>query len=84
MYLYQDLNRCPSTIDGYKMAIADTLGPAGLHISQSSDLYRLLSSFSQGSSQWAGGRREIVCPGCISGTVRCRKFILGRDIGWGV
>ena len=45
MYLYQDLNRCPSTIDGYRMAIVDTLGPSGLHISQSSDLYRLLSSF---------------------------------------
>ena len=28
-----------------------------------------------------GGRREIVCPGCISETVRCRKLILGRDIG---
>ena len=35
MYLYQDLNRRPSTIDG----------PAGHHISQSSDLHRLLSSF---------------------------------------
>ena len=23
MYLYQDLNRCPSTIDGYRMAIVD-------------------------------------------------------------
>ena len=31
---------------------------------------------------WVGGRREIVCPGCISETLRCRKFILGRDIGW--
>ena len=38
MYLYQDLNRCPSTIDGYRTAIVDTLGPAGHHISQSSDL----------------------------------------------
>ena len=28
MYLYQDLNRCPSTIDGYRTAIVDTLGPA--------------------------------------------------------
>ena len=28
---------------------------------------------------WAGGRK--VCPGCISETVRCRKLILGRDIG---
>ena len=30
---------------------------------------------------WAGRRREKVCPGCISVTVRCRKLILGRDIG---
>ena len=45
MYLYQDLNKCPSTIDGYRMAIVNTLGPAGHHISQSSDLHRLLSSF---------------------------------------
>ena len=45
MYLYQDLNRRPSTIDGYMTAIVDTLGPTGLYISQSSDLNRLLSSF---------------------------------------
>ena len=45
MYLYQDLNRCPSTVDGYRIAIVDTLGPAGHHISQNSDLHRLLSSF---------------------------------------
>ena len=45
VYLYQDLNRRPSTIDGYRMAIVDTLGPTGLHISQSSDFNRLLSSF---------------------------------------
>ena len=32
-YLYQDLNRHPSTIDGYRMAIVYTLGPTGLHIS---------------------------------------------------
>ena len=45
MYLYQDLNRRPSTIDGYRTAIVDTLGPTAHHISQSSDLHRLLSSF---------------------------------------
>ena len=45
MYLYQDLNRRPSTIDGYGTAIVDTLGPTGHHIAQSSDLHRLLSSF---------------------------------------
>ena len=45
MYLYQDLNRRPSTIDGYRMAIVDTLGPTGQHIAQSSELHRLLSSF---------------------------------------
>ena len=31
--------------------------------------------------RWAGGQREKVCPGSISETVRCRKLILGRDIG---
>ena len=45
MYLYQDLKRRPSTIDGYRTAIVDTLGPVGHHIAQSSDLHRLLSSF---------------------------------------
>ena len=45
MYLCQDLNRCPLTIDGYRMAIVVTFGPAVHHISQSSDLHRLLSSF---------------------------------------
>ena len=29
-----------------------------------------------------GGWRGKVCPGCISETVRCRKVILGRDIGF--
>ena len=42
MYLYQDLNRRPSTIDGYRTGNVD---PAGHHIGQSSDLHRLLSSF---------------------------------------
>ena len=45
MYLYQDLNRCPLTIDGFRTAIVDTLSPAGHNFSQSSDLNRLLSSF---------------------------------------
>ena len=27
---------------------------------------------------------EKLCPGCISETIRYRKLILGRDIGWGV
>ena len=45
MYLYQDLNRHPSTIDGYRKAVVDTLGPAFLHISQSYDLNSLPSSF---------------------------------------
>ena len=45
MYLYQDLNRRPSTIDDYRMAIVDTVGPMGLHIFQRSDLNRLFYSF---------------------------------------
>ena len=45
MYLYQDLNRRPSTIDGYRTAIVDILGPTAHHIAHNSDLHRLLSSF---------------------------------------
>ena len=33
----------------------------------------------------AGGRvAGKVCPACLSETVRCRKLIRGRDIGYGV
>ena len=45
MYLYQDLNRRPSTIDGYRTAIVDNLGPTAHHIAHNADLHRLLSSF---------------------------------------
>ena len=45
MYLYQDLNRRLSTIDGYRTAIVDTLGPTAQHIAHNADLHRLLSSF---------------------------------------
>ena len=45
MYLYQDLNRRPSTIDGYRTAIVDTLGPTAHRIAHNADLHRLLSSF---------------------------------------
>ena len=45
MYLYQDLIRRPCTIDGYRTAIVDTLGPMAQHVAHNADLYRLLSSF---------------------------------------
>ena len=45
MYLYQDLNRRPSTIDGYRTTIVDTLGQTAHHIAHNADLHRLLSSF---------------------------------------
>ena len=40
--------------------------------------------FSPMMGGWAGEWQEKVCPGCNSETIRCRKLILGRDIGWGV
>ena len=52
MYLYQDLNRRPSTIDGYRTAIVDTLGPSGQHIAHNDDLHRLLSSFHRDRPKW--------------------------------
>ena len=38
MYLYTDLNRRPSTIEGYRTAIADTLGNDRINISHSEEL----------------------------------------------
>ena len=35
-------------------------------------------------SRWAGWWWGKDCPGCISETIKCRKLILGRDIGLGV
>ena len=46
-YLFHDLNRCPSTIEGYRTAIADTLGDSNLHISSNTDIARLIASFRQ-------------------------------------
>ena len=37
--------RSTSTIDGYRTAIVDTLGPSGQHIAHNEDLHRLFSSF---------------------------------------
>ena len=45
LHLYQDLNRRPLTIDGYRTAIVHTLGPTAHHIAHNADLHRLLSSF---------------------------------------
>ena len=44
-YLFHDLNRCPSTIEGYRTTIADTLGDFNLRISSNTDIARLISSF---------------------------------------
>ena len=44
-YLFHDLNRCPSTIEGYRTAIADTLGNSDLNIGSNTDIARLITSF---------------------------------------
>ena len=44
-FLFKDKNRCPSTIEGYRAALADNLGSEALDISHSPELSRLLTSF---------------------------------------
>ena len=44
-YLFNVLNRCPSTIKGYRTAIADTLGNTKQNISNNVDIARLIASF---------------------------------------
>ena len=45
MYLFQDRKLQPSTIDGYRSAIADKLGNSPFSISKDENLTRLLDSF---------------------------------------
>ena len=45
LYLFQDRKLQPSTIDGYRSAIADKLGNSTINISKDDNLTRLLDSF---------------------------------------
>ena len=56
MYLFQDRKLQPSTIDGYRSAIADELGNSPLNISKDENLTHLLDSFHRDRPK---GRRGI-------------------------
>ena len=56
MYLFEDKKLQPSTIDGYRSAIADKLGSATVNISKDDNLTRLLESFHRDRPK---GRRGI-------------------------
>ena len=56
MYLFEDRKLQPSTIDGYRSAIADKLGSSTLNISKDENLTRLLDSFHRDRPK---GRRGI-------------------------
>ena len=45
LHLFQEKNRCPSTIEGYRTAIADTLGNSAQDISNNAEIARLIASF---------------------------------------
>ena len=56
LYLFEDKKLQPSTIDGYRSAIADKLGIAKINISKDDNLTRLLESFHRDRPK---GRRGI-------------------------
>ena len=56
MYLFEDRKLQPSTIDGYRSAIADKLGNTTVNISKDENLTRLLESFHRDRPK---GRRGI-------------------------
>ena len=56
MYLFEERKLQPSTIDGYRSAIADKLGNSTLNISKDENLTHLLDSFHRDRSK---GRRGI-------------------------
>ena len=45
LYLFSEKNLCPSTIEGYRTAIADRLGDLGPQIRNNQDIARLIASF---------------------------------------
>ena len=56
LHLFQEKNLQPSTIDGYRSAIADKLGNSSLNVSKDENLTRLLDSFHRDGPK---GRRGI-------------------------
>ena len=56
LYLFQDRKLQPSTIDGYRSAIADKLGNSSVNVSKDENLTRLLDSFHRDRPK---GRRNI-------------------------
>ena len=56
LHLFQEKNLQPSTIDGYRSAIADKLGNASLNVSKDENLTRMLDSFHRDRPK---GRRGI-------------------------
>ena len=56
MHLFQDRKLHPSTIDGYRTAIADMVGNDRWHISKNENLTHLLDSFHQDKPK---GRRGV-------------------------
>ena len=56
IYLFEDKKLQPSTIDGYRSAIADKLGDTSVNISKNDNLTRLLESFHRDRPK---GRRGI-------------------------
>ena len=73
MYLYQDLSRRPSTIDSYRTAIVDTLGPTAHDIAHNADLHRLLSSFHKDRPK---SSREIFLSGTFLFSMSSQKHPL--------
>ena len=56
LHLFKERNLQPSTIDGYRMAIADMVGNDKLNISSDENLARLLDSFHRDKPK---GRRGV-------------------------
>ena len=56
MYLFEDRKLQPSTIDGYRSAIADKLGNSSINVSRDENLTRLLDSFHRDRPK---GRRGV-------------------------
>ena len=55
LYLFQDRKLQPSTIDGYRSAIADKLGNCPIYVSKDENLTHLLDSVHRDRPKWRRG-----------------------------
>ena len=80
LHLFQDRNLHPSTIEGYKTAIADIVGKEKFNISKDENLTRLLDSFHKDKPKGRWGYQLETSLWCFTNLSRLLLSLWGRPL----